>query len=211
MTDLRYLLEVDYERTYDPDDDAYQRHSTIYDEHVVSLELDSIINELFEDIVDESYQKSNIAKYCFDRICRINKIWDKSEYEITTCFGYYGEEVDEVVFSNEYGIKHDWEYIKDLSEIEQIKAVLKMEYGYVLPQLLPLENVSIIKIKKTQLQLPNNEYYHRMDRDVLKSYEKYKGPLGVIIDASKERYRLIDGNHRVATNAADEAYFIYLS
>lgn len=210
MTDLRYHLEVDYERTYDPDDD-YQRHSTIYDEHVVSLEIDSIINELFEEIVDDSYQKSNISKYCFDRICRINKIWDKSEYEITTCFGYYGEEVDEVVFSNEYGIKHDWEDIKDLSEVDKIRAVLKMEYGYVLPQLLPLENVTIIKINKKQLQLPNNEYYHRMDRDVLKSYENYKGPLGVVTDAGNGQYRLIDGNHRVATNAADEAYFIYLS
>ena len=210
MTDLRYHLEVDYERTYDPND-YYQRHSKIYNEHIVSLELDSIIKLLFEVIVDDPEKQSNITKYCFDRICRINKIWDKSEYEITTCSGYYGEEINEVFFQNEYDIEKDWEEIKDLPPTDQIKAVLKMEYGYVLPQLLPLENVTIIRINKNQLQIPNNEYYHRMDRDVLKSYENYNGPLGVITDTGNGRYRLIDGNHRVATNAADEAYFIYLS
>lgn len=210
MTDLRYNLEVDYERTYDPNDD-YQRHSKIYNEHIVSLELDSIIKLLFEMTVDDPEKQSNIVKYCFDRICRINKIWDKSKYEITTCSGYYGEEIDEVFFCNEYGIEKDWEEIKDMPPIDQVKAVLKMEYGYVLPQLLPLENVTVLKINKNNLQLPNNEYYQRLERDVLESYKDYKGPVGVVTDAGNGKYRLIDGNHRCAANSATEAYFIYLS
>lgn len=210
MTDLRYNLEVDYERTYDPNDD-YQRHSKIYNEHIVSLELDSIIKLLFEMIVDDPEKQSNIVKYCFDRICRINKIWDKSKYEITTCSGYYGEEIDEVFFCNEYGIEKDWEEIKDMPPIDQVKAVLKMEYGYVLPQLLPLKNVTVLKINKSNLQLPNNEYYQRLERDVLESYKDYKGPVGVVTDAGNGKYRLIDGNHRCAANSATEAYFIYLS
>lgn len=210
MTNLRYHLEVDYERTYDPNDD-YQRHSKIYNEHIVSLELDSIIKLLFEMIVDDPEKQSNIVKYCFDRICRINKIWDKSKYEITTCSGYYGEEIDEVFFCNEYGIEKDWEEIKDMPPIDQVKAVLKMEYGYVLPQLLPLKNVTVLKINKSNLQLPNNEYYQRLERDVLESYKDYKGPVGVVTDAGNGKYRLIDGNHRCAANSATEAYFIYLS
>lgn len=210
MTDLRYHLEVDYERTYDPNDD-YQRHSKIYNEHIVSLELDSIIKLLFEMTVDDPEKQSNIVKYCFDRICRINKIWDKSKYEITTCSGYYGEEIDEVFFCNEYGIEKDWKEIKDMPPIDQVKAVLKMEYGYVLPQLLPLENVTVLKINKSNLQLPNNEYYQRLERDVLESYKDYKGPVGVVTDAGNGKYRLIDGNHRCAANSATEAYFIYLS
>ena len=210
MTDLRYHLEVDYERTYNPNDD-YQRHSKIFNEHIVSLDLDSIIKLLFEVIVDDSEKQSNITKYCFDRICRINKIWDKSEYEITICSGYYGEEIDEVFFHNELRIEQDWKEIKDMLPIDQIKAVLKMEYGYVLPQLLPLENVTILKINKSNLQLPNNEYYQRLERDVLESYKNYKGPVGVVTNAGNGKYRLIDGNHRCAANSATEAYFIYLS
>lgn len=200
---------VDYIRINDDPEDDYGRNSYLIDKKVTELNIDTVITKLYIEIVDGK-EDDNINKYCFDRICRINKIWDKELYTIDTIHGYYGEEILSVTFDKESEIRDSWNQIKDLSAVEKIKSVLTMEYGYLLDILKHLKGVSIVKLPKNLITIPNNEYYRKMDLDVIESYKNYGGPLGIVVDVDKNSYRLIDGNHRYFANKNNEAYFIHL-
>ena len=202
-------VEVDYIRINDDPEDDYGRNSYLIDKKVTELNIDTVITKLYIEIVDGK-EDDSINKYCFERICRINKIWDKALYTIDTTHGYYGEEILSVTFDKESDIRASWNQLKDLSAVEKIKSVLTMEYGYLLDVLKPLSGVSIVKLPKNLVTIPNNEYYRKMDLDVIESYKNYGGPLGIIVDVDKNRYRLIDGNHRYFANKNNEAYFIHL-
>ncbi len=95
------------------------------------------INKFYKDKANRKrskpYNKTPIESYCFDRLMRIYKTYDKSLYELLTGGGYYGEEVDGFQFENMDSFCKSVGKVLSLdNEIDKIKYVLNEDYSYVL-------------------------------------------------------------------------------
>ena len=151
-------------------------------------------------VLEEHRNLSELDRYCLERILAARKIWDPDLWEVNTCGGYYGEEIGSVVLSNTVAAACD----NDLRAVlalatsrEKVEYILNLEYGYLLPEVEGLEwTVETVDKKNISYQ---EGHYHRVDRTVVEMYKKatYDLPRGVCLRQG-ERFRLIDGYHRVA-------------
>ena len=74
--------------------------------------------------------KYPIVEYCIERLYVLNGVYDKSNYDVETCCGYYGEEICGVDFFNSVALENDiMEIIHCSSDVERIKYVLMKEYS----------------------------------------------------------------------------------
>ena len=140
--DFKYDLEYDY-NTYTSCHERYCneegicRCSTIQNAHVVSVNIPNMVNHIYDYYFDDSIStkrnftinsilggvSKEIDIYTIDRILRINKAYEPSNWEVQVCGGYYGEEIDDVIKpilnhmegSLQYYGKHkiDHHYIED--------------------------------------------------------------------------------------------------
>lgn len=200
-TNLQYNVEYDYERSACTCD-AYERLdycrcTTIERAWVESINVKLIINELYKKYCKEP---SEINEYCFDRICVAMKIYDKDYYEVETCGGYYGEEINGVYFENEEELVNAYnELLKLDSDIEKIKYVLELEYGYLIDKVKNTTSAYILNVNTGLIKLPQQEYFMRLSKEVLEDYRDRKLPVAVCID-EKTKFSLVDGYHRFVAN-----------
>jgi hypothetical protein len=135
------------------------------------------------------------------------KIYDKDYYEVESCGGYYGEEIGGVYFEDEEKIVNAYnELLKLESDIEKIKYILELEYGYLIDRVTD-STVATIKIVNTEkIKLPQKEYFVRLNKDIIEDYKDRKLPVAVCIEEKDrfhdvfDRYILIDGYHRFVAN-----------
>jgi hypothetical protein len=200
-TNLQYDVEYDYERSactcdaYERGD--YCRCTTIERAWVESINVKLIVNKLYKKYCQEH---SEINEYCFDRICSALRIYDKNLYEVETCGGYYGEEIDGVYFENEEELVSAYnELLKLESDIEKIKYCLNLEYGYLIDKVKNATLAYIHNIHTGLIKLPQQEYFMRLSREVLEGYRDRKLPVAVCIK-NEDKYVLIDGYHRFIAN-----------
>jgi hypothetical protein len=207
-TNLQYDVEYDYERSactcdaYERGD--YCRCTTIERAWVESIDIEKVIDKLYTKYCKEH---SEINEYCFDRICSVFKIYDKDYYEVESCWGYYGEEVDGVYFENEEKIFNSYnELLKLESDIEKIKYVLELEYGYLLDRISIKTSAKIEIVNTEKVKLPQQEYFMKLSKEVIEDYKNRKLPMAVCIKEKDrfhdafDRYILIDGYHRFIAN-----------
>ena len=101
-TNLQYEVDYDYQRSECTcnayEDGDYCRCTTIERAWVESINVKLVIKKLYDKYCKDH---SDINEYCFDRICSAFKIYDKDYYEVESCGGYYGEEIEGVYFYNE--------------------------------------------------------------------------------------------------------------
>lgn len=207
-TNLQYDVEYDYERSactcdaYERGD--YCRCTTIERAWVESIDIEKVIDKLYTKYCKEH---SEINEYCFDRICSALKIYDKDYYEVESCWGYYGEEVDGVYFENEEKIFNSYnELLKLDSDIEKIKYVLELEYGYLLDRVSIKTSAKIEVVNTEKVKLPQQEYFMKLSKEVIEDYKNRKLPVAVCIKEKDrfhdvfDRYILIDGYHRFIAN-----------
>lgn len=136
--------------------------------------------------------------YCIDRICRILKVWDTNKWEVETCGGYYGEEVNGVVFSEIKSLEEKVERVLELNTIkEKIDYILLLEYGHILPELKD-KNYALIDISKGDVIFGSEGHYHKISNEDLSHYseKEYSGIRGIVLPKG-DKYRLIDGYHRM--------------
>lgn len=209
-TNLQYDVEYDYDRSpctcdaYERND--YCRCTTIDRAWVESINVQDIIHKLYR-IHSKCKEHSEINEYCFDRICSIFKIYDKDYYEVESCGGYYGEEIGGVYFENEEKIVEAYNKVLELiSDIEKIKYILELEYGYLIDRVTD-STVATIKIVNTEkIKLPQKEYFVRLNKDIIEDYKDRKLPVAVCVEEKDrfydvfDRYILIDGYHRFVAN-----------
>ena len=197
-------VEYDYERSQCTCNDWPCRCTTIIDTWVESIDINIVMARLLMSHFS-SADLTEMDLYCFDRICRINHIWDKEYYEITTCPGYYGEEIDGAFFGNEKKVINEFDNLISLaSDADKIKYILELEYGYVIESIENCHNISVISCDPKLVVTPQQEYYHRLEKDVVESYKDYKIPCAVC-KKSGDKYLIIDGYHRVAANKDQES------
>lgn len=200
-TNLQYEVEYDYERSqctcnaYENGD--YCRCTTIERAWVESINVKLVIRKLYEKYCQEL---STLHEYCFDRICTIFKIYDKDYYTVESCGGYYGEEIEGVYFENESQIVDAFLQVLALeSDIEKIKFILELEYGYLIENVRKATVAYISPVPTKHIVLPQQEYFIKLDKAVIEDYKNRKLPIAVCLE-SGGYYKLVDGYHRFVAN-----------
>lgn len=198
-------LDYDYDRTKCVctfEYDSYCRCSQIINGRINDLNIDSICNHIFDSYKKErtSLKKFNegiyieypdiLFKYCIDRILRINKCYDKDNWELVIIGGYYGEEVSGLRMDNYSLVKDQIEKCYKLSDNERIPYILELEYGYLRDDLVNKE-WKLAKVNSKDLKMPNKDHYAKISN----FYKEYDLPLGVYLQDG-DKYRLVDGYHR---------------
>ena len=200
-TDLSWIVDYDYNRSpctcnaYENGD--YCRCTTIEHAWVEDINVRDVVNELYR---RHSRTDSYIDKYCFDRICHAFKIYDKYFYEVETCGGYYGEEVEGVYFENEEEVFNAYYEMLALNTVlEKIQYCLKLEYGYLIGCVESATSAAIIEVSPNNIRTPQKEYFVKVDKNVIEEYKDRNLPIAVCV-RDGDKYRLIDGYHRFVAN-----------
>lgn len=87
-----------------------------------------------------------------------------------------------------------------LSLTQQIKFLLKDEYGYLLPE-ISHGSWDLIEVPVSSLIMPNVQHSQNLAKDIIDDYliqlQEGKELIGGLFIPRNEHYRLIDGYHRV--------------
>jgi hypothetical protein len=200
-TNLQYEVDYDYDRSECTcnayEDGDYCRCTTIERAWVESINVKAVIKKLYDKYCKDP---SDMNEYCFDRICTAFKIYDKDHYEVESCGGYYGEEIEGVYFDNENGLLEAFADLLALeTDIEKIKYVLEIEYGYLLERVKNTTVAYIFPVATKTIDLPQQEYFVRLNKEVIEDYKNRSLPVAVCLECGG-RYKLIDGYHRFVAN-----------
>jgi hypothetical protein len=141
----------------------------------------------------------DIDIYTIDRILRINKVYEVSNWEVQVCGGYYGQEIDDVILEGWVARKVEDQINKALSIIdlnERIEYLLNLEYGYILPELKGCY-YEVATVERDKVIFGSEGQYRKVATERLgyysdKEYDSYRA----IVIPKGDEYRLIDGYHR---------------
>jgi hypothetical protein len=202
------------------DDEGICRCGKIVDKEVRGVDISKIVekiyNLLFENTkITKRNNKINqvlygvtdeIDFYTIDRIIRSNKIWEDYKWDIKVSGGYYGQEIDGVFLEESVAKKIESQIYEAFSYTDiksRVEWLLKLEYGDLLPE---LENKewSVIRVQKSDIILASSGHLEKVSKKDLGYYstKNYAGIRGVAIRKS-EKFRLIDGYHRVTSADGD--------
>lgn len=196
-TNLRWIVDCDYERSACHCNDDYCRCTTIEHAWIDNINVNEVVRRLYD---IHSRTDSVIDEYCFDRICYAFEIYDKDNYEIEKCWGYYGQEIEGVWFENERNIFESYyEMLEKNTALEKIQYCLKREYGYLIDCVKTATNATIIEVSPDDICLPQTEYFIKLENNVIEEYKDRALPIAVCI-RDGDKYRLVDGYHRFVAN-----------
>jgi hypothetical protein len=219
---FKYHTNYDYDAYRDCgahgcDEEGICRCETLENAHVVTVDIPSIVNEIYNSIFDNSLSSKRnsainsilggvskeIDIYTIDRILRINKAYEPTNWEVQVCGGYYGQEIDDVLLENSVAQKIEEQINEALSIIDltpRIEYLLMLEYGSILPALQGRQ-YSIETVERDSIIFGSDEHYRKVNTKSLDHYsdKNYNGIRGIAL-VKDNRYRLIDGYHRSSTS-----------
>jgi len=219
---FKYHTNYDYDayRNCDAhgcDEEGICRCETLENAHVLTVDIPSIVNEVYNSIFDNSLSSKRnstinsilggvskeIDIYTIDRILRINKAYEPTNWEVQVCGGYYGQEIDDVLLENSVAQKIENQINEALSIIDltpRIEYLLMLEYGSILPALQGRQ-YSIETVERDSIIFGSDEHYRKVNTKSLDHYsdKNYNGIRGIAL-VKDNRYRLIDGYHRSSTS-----------
>ena len=116
-------------------------------------------------------------------------------------------EIDGIYFDNEEKIVEAYNKILELTnDIEKIKYILELEYGYLIDKVANATSATIEEVDTEKIKLPQKEYFVKLSKEVIEDYKDRKLPIAVCIK-NKDRfldvfdtYTLVDGYHRFVAN-----------
>jgi len=221
-TNFRYHTDYDYNdyrdcSAYGCDEEGICRCGTIEDAHVISVNIPNMVNEIYANYFDDTLAtrrnstinsilggvSKEIDIYTIDRILRINKVYEPTNWEVQVCGGYYGQEIDDIILDDSVARKVEQQLDKafDIIDLtERIEYLLKLEYGEILPALQG-RKYSIETVERDSIIFGSDEHYRKVNTKSLDHYsdKNYTGIRGIAL-VKDDRYRLIDGYHRSSTS-----------
>jgi len=188
---FQYCTEYDYDSQTSCsesgcDDEGICRCSTIENAHIISVNVTSMVNDIYPSYFDKSLStkrnntinsilggtSKEIDKYTIDRILRINKVYEPTNWEINVCGGYYGQEIDNIILEDSIARKLEEQIDEALSIIElttRVEYLLNLEYGHILPSLQNCQ-YSVETIERDKIIFGNDNHYKKIN---LKNIEHY--------------------------------------
>ncbi len=213
---FRDCVEYDYYYNRDCEShgcDSICRCGQIEDAHVTSVNVSQMVQEIKSSYFSDSKSSKRNSKinyilgnitddidlYTIDRILRINKVYEKSNWEVQVCGGYYGEEIDDIILEDSVAqkIENQLEEAFNITELFlRIEYLLQLEYGYILPELKG-KNYEVTSIERDKVIFGSEGHYKKVASEELPHYsdKTYNSFRGIVIQKG-EQYRIIDGYHR---------------
>lgn len=219
---FKYHTNYDYDAYRDCnahgcDEEGICRCETLENAHVLTVDIPSIVNQIYNSIFDNSLSSKRnsainsilggvskeIDIYTIDRILRINKAYEPSNWEVQVCGGYYGQEIDDVLLENSVAQKIEDQINEALSIIDltsRIEYLLMLEYGNILPTLQGRQ-YSLETVERDSIIFGSDEHYRKVNTKSLDHYsdKNYTGIRGIAL-VKDDKFRLIDGYHRSSTS-----------
>ena len=217
-------VDCDYDRYTTCEEsgcDYICRCSKIINQRVCDVDISVISSEIYAEFFDDSLStkrdnkinsvlfgiSKEIDLYTIDRILRNFKIWDSDNWEVDIDGGYYGEELGDICL--EYHIskrlEDEIELALSIDDINsRIEYLLKLEYGYLLPELKG-RSYEVVTLNKEDIVFGSVNQYKKVSNENLDHYsdKKYTGIRGVVMEDGK-KFKIIDGYHRLFKTDLDK-------
>lgn len=191
----------------------------IIDVKIRAIHLNSLIDEIFvqcypkaREMSPEAVVELRTLMYCLDRLLRHHKAYSAENWTYRIEPGYYGEEF--MGCSIQQSIRDqlivDLNTILPLSPENQIRWVLRQEYGYLLPI---LENCTFRYrlIPRDRIKYGSQNQYTRAITENLDHYRDYPLPRCICRQETDGTYWIVDGYHRfLATLPGSDKIKVYL-
>jgi len=164
------------------------RSSRLYGLYVDTINYTTIFNTY----VKKCYFDNIVDLYCLDRILRLKGIYNKDNYNIETCHGYYGEEVEGIYFTGQHLINEYLNHLKSFtSDFDKILYILHLEYGFLQKNICNFTKVTIENVSSEILYPTEN-----MKIQPILDYCQIENiPIGIYYNQGNV-YKLVDGRHR---------------
>lgn len=160
----------------------------------------------------QGYEHKSTNIYFINRILTINDVWNPVNWDFEIINGYYGQEIGRLtMLTNSFqNVKSQIDTVLNLESFkDKLFFTLELENGKILDSLND-KNFTIEKIKEKDLHFGNKKHYNTVLDKNLSHYKKidWKNiPKGLaILDGDK--YRIIDGHHRILANNQEEHLLI---
>ena len=202
--DFRYLVEVDYDTRYDCrsegcGEDDYCRCGVIENARIKEFYPDSFLDWLGSSMPKDA---SDLDKYILERLVRL--LVKPEMFEVYTCSGYYGEEIDSVKINMGTQTYLDFErkiemFNRLTSTTQQVQMILTLEYGYLLPEIAAIEEWDVLDLAIKKVHA-DPDVLSRISQKMAQKYVDYPPSHGIrgVVIPKDDGYRLVDGFHRYA-------------
>lgn len=181
-------------------------HFYVYGIDNVALKRDRTINNIVYNY------DADFDLYCINRIVRINKLYDASNWTHTIEKSYYGQEVKKIELEESvYNMMiSDIQKIKSLKTIkEKVLYLLNREYGYILPG-IENKNFSIFFVNKKDIYFPNISHIEKVGQEDKSLYLNNDIPIKGVCIKDGDYWRVLDGYHRLYFSYNDTVKIIGL-
>jgi hypothetical protein len=151
---------------------------------------------MIKHVADQVEDITVIERYCIGRIITSFKMWDENYWDIESSGGYYGEEVDGIVFQRDNELSKAINEMFSFSDpMDKIRFVLELEYASIKP-VGGMLSAEVIEASYDSLKTPNDSYATMVKKEEVGFVTlNDEIPIGVYkIDG--DSYVLIDGYHR---------------
>lgn len=221
--DFQYVL--DYDSNREVAYDHYERCANDYCRcSTISPSLNNIDHTaILEHICERFNITEEKTKYCIERIC---STITEEDFNFEVCGGYYGQELESLTIDNT-NIINKLEEILDIKKArknkidnlnqiaknkisdDNIRKILVMEYGYLTEE-LKNSSFTIIEVDTNNIVLPQKEHANNLNQNKIKQYRNRKGICGIVKKVGN-KYKVIDGYHRVTANMNKPTMKVILS
>lgn len=182
-------------------------YNSIFDSKSLQYKRDNTINQILYGYSKELTSLLDI--YFIDRILRVNKLYDKELWNPTWGGNYYGDEVSTIDMCNSayLAVGNDLDKLFSLNTLkEKTQFILEKEYGYILDSIRDKEYEFRV-VNKSDIHFSQDSYHRKIGIEDFYQDKRYNSIRG-ICQFDGEKYRIIDGYHRLTATKEEKIKII---
>lgn len=195
------LLELEHVDTCCSDNcgGSYCRSRVTPSAHVVEVSTEALAEELTGRTISGANDETELHLYAAERIIRAARLSDGSLWEVVLSAGCYGQEIGGATLDRNVAQKlvAALRALEAMDAAGKIRAALIAEYGFLLEDLVGVRDWSAETVDRSDVVVADREHIGRLDARRIEAYRYRTLPRGVVLAIPGERYRLIDGHHRL--------------
>ncbi len=193
-SDVKYRVSVDYDTNCENcDDNDYHRECKL--ENIKVSISPHYAAELAGFETSKSPRNSLLAFLFF------RWVFDPNDIYVTTCGGYYGDEIDKVTIEDSGDIDHFNDLLQQDRSDLIVQMIMNKHYNYIRSEILAVKEWELKSVSVKELDIPSNTI-SRADLSLYKSFgnsifDSVSWFPGCIALPSSDKFKIIDGFHRL--------------